>query len=105
MRKVIGGLIIICLVLIVGWVGICIYANVTNFGETTYTMPDPEKARYSLRIINTGNYILTSKLIQDGNTLTVDGFWQLEGKKFKHHDGQITLDKTIFGPIEVLKRG
>lgn len=101
---------IIIPIIVVGlaYAGVTCYANFVDKGSSS-GVPDPAKARFTLRIENTGGMILTNKLNQEGDTpgqrvYTATGYWEFVGKKFLYRNETLILEEKIFGLIKVGRR-
>ena len=100
-------LILILLVILAGlsWVGISIYANfIQSPAGASSTMPDIEKATYSVYIENTGNLILTDSYEHQGNIYILQGYFELVGQKWQYRKSELVLDEAIFGKITIERR-
>lgn len=85
--------------------GACVYGNVSALNSNPLHAPDANDAQYSISIKNTGNLLYSDSVSQDGDIITLDGFWTLIGQKWQHKDTIVVLDQSIFGPITVRVRG
>ena len=103
-RKIVGIGILAIIVLIVCYGGLVIYGNVTALKGNSYSLPDMEEAQYSVRVQNTGLYLYSDDVNQDGDIIVIDGYWELVGQKFKYREATLILDKGIFGEIRVSTR-
>lgn len=100
-------IVIIC-VLLGGlcYTGACVYANFFQEDVETddYTVPPVSKARYQIRIHNTGNVLYSNKVVGDGDKIGLYGYWELTEEKFEYRDSEIVLDREVFGKITVRRR-
>ena len=105
-KNLVAGIFILAVVVCFAYIAACSISNWQMVYGNEYNIPDSNKAEYSLRIRNTGNILLTDKLERQGDILLLDGFWQMnpKGDKFKYTKELISLDQSIFGPIDVTKR-
>lgn len=86
-----------------------IYANMTEGRPVDNSLPKPpaiDKAQWEVTIKNTGNILYTNSYLHPSDNLYIlNGYWEIDGKKYKQHKNDLTLDETYFGDILVKKRG
>ena len=94
------------LLLVVGlaYFGACVYGNVKAMDDNPMEIPDPEEAQYKITIFNTGNTLLSDDAERDGDVITLNGYWELAGTKYKYNKESIPLDESVFGPIDIKRR-
>jgi len=98
----IGVILVIGIIIVYGVV--VLYGNFFVLNSSPYSMPDSDKATYSIAIKNTGNTVLSNNVEEIGGLVILDGYWELVGQKFQYRDDNLVLDKAIFGPITVRDR-
>ena len=108
LTRIIPILIIIPLVLVIAYIAVpavIAYETFSGIGTECET-PNVESASYSIRIVNTGNILLTNHYEMDGWAYVLYGYWELNKKedKFIYRDKEIRLDPDIFGAIQVRAR-
>ena len=106
MRRIVSIIMLIGLICGVGYVGVCVYANVTQ--SEGVDLPDISEAGYSLIIKNTATVILTNDYEVFGGEVgnrhyQLSGYWELVDGDFKYREDSIVLSQEIFGEI-ILKR-
>jgi hypothetical protein len=107
-KKLLAGVIILALLAGLSYLGACIYFNMTVF-QPIVEVPDAYEAKYSFKIVATGNTLLTDEYTQEGTDegsrkFTLHGFWELTDDEFEYNNGDITLDETYFGEIKMRYR-
>lgn len=110
-KRIIMIIILIVIVAVLALViGPCVYYNFIDKPDTGMPdMPRQEEATHSFYIENTGGLILASDYEQHGEVVglrifILHSFWEMRGNKFKFMEGDIILDESIFGKIEVKRR-
>ena len=98
----IKGILLICMILAIAYFGVCIYGNINK--DNPNRIPKVEDAHYSVVIVNTGNRIYSDEVDEFDGKVTVHGYWELVGEKFKYRDRDFTFDKAIFGEVTVRMR-
>lgn len=96
------GLLIVAVIAI--YIGVVIYGNFKFANDNPYSVPNPEKAEYKARIVNTGLTFYSDDARKDGKIVTMKGYWEMTEDKYRHYKDTITLDENIFGPIYFIKR-
>lgn len=98
-------ILIILLVLVLAWLGTCVYSNFFATPDTgALDMPGNDKASHQVIIKNTGGVILVSDYDIDGKITgsrkyILHGYWEVKGDKYRYVDADIILDESIFGEI------
>ena len=94
------------LVVVVGLVyfGACVYGNVQAMDNNPMGIPSQDNAAYKITIYNTGNTLLSNDANRSGDVITLVGYWELTGTKYKFHKEALTLNEDIFGPINIKRR-
>lgn len=110
LTKSIKILLLLAILLVIAYGSITMYANCVSFQDDGLPdVPDIKDAKYSFRIMNTGNTLYTSNYEHGGDAIgdsvfTLHGYWEMVKDKYKYRKGDITLDEKTFGPIRVLRR-
>ncbi len=105
---IIAALVVLAVVALV--LGPCVYYNfIDELGNNTLDMPEVDKASHEVYIENTGGLFLTSDYEVKGTKagsriITLHGYWEMRGDKFKYIDMVVPLDEGIFGRITITKR-
>lgn len=108
--KIIKFLFLFVVLVVIAYVGITIYANLSHSELPEISVPKLSDASYSIYIQNTGELFYTNSLEQHGDTpgsrlyVLSDGYWQLAGKKFVYNSSSMILDEHIFGVITFKRR-
>ena len=102
--KIVVLVILICAAL---WFCLSILGN-TLLADRPPDLPDVEKARYQFIIKNTGRYIFTDDYSEHeylkGICYDLHGYYELSDGKYRWHDKDLMLCKSLFGDIQVKKR-
>ena len=99
-RNVLLGLVA---VVVLGYAGACAYANFF-VKDSKPDIPTVEKARYAVQITSTGQIIFSDKVQDGGRYVTVTNYYEYDGKKFLYRKATVTLDESLFGKIDVVRR-
>ena len=104
-KNIVAVFVIVAVAIVVAYGILTVVGNIQFAGS--YNLPDSDRAKYTLRIINTGNVLLAEKVESQGDVFVLDGYWELnkKGDKFVYREKVIRLDPGIFGVIEVRRRG
>lgn len=109
MGTIIKVIILIFLIAFIAWAGVCVYSNFIADDNEQIETPDIENAAYEVYIKNTGNVLYTDKYDQHGQekgnrTFVLQGYWEINSREYKYHDGILQLKEIIFGEIEIKRR-
>lgn len=109
MRRVIKVIILIVMIGMLAYGGLCVYANCIAKDPTRLEMPTEEEAPYSFLVENTGTLILTDEYEQFGDTAgsrkyILHGYWEMVGMEFQYRESDIILQEQVFGEITVRQR-
>ena len=110
MKRIIKLLMIIVLIGVIAYGGMCVYGNF--FGPDavpSYEVPSKVDASYSLVVKNTATVILTNDYEAFGNEVGsrvfyLYGYWELIGREFKYVEDTLVLSEQTFGEIELKRR-
>lgn len=111
MKLILKVIIIVILIAIVGYIGICVKANILD-KRTAGAPPLPKMndAQYTVLIENTRQFYLTSQFDQYGQEVgkrvfVLHGFWQVSGNKYVYVSGDSPpLDEAVFGKMTITRR-
>jgi len=109
MRRVIKVIILVVMIALLAYGGLCVYANCIATDPSRLEMPTAEEAPYSFLVENTGTLILSDEYEKFGDTggsctYILHGYWELIGMEFKYRENDIVLSEQVFGEITVKRR-
>lgn len=109
MRKIIKVIILVVMIALLAYGGLCVYANCIKTDSSRLEMPSAEEAPFSFLVENTGTLILTDEYEQFGDTAgsrkyILHSYWELVGMEFKYRENDIVLSEQVFGEITVKRR-
>lgn len=103
-------IILIGLILLIAYGGLCVYSNFIAKPNTGLPdMPKSDEAAYTVTVENTGKLVMTNDYEVIGSVVgkrvfVLHGFWELSGQDFKYKPGDIVIDEAIFGEITLRRR-
>ena len=95
---------VILTVVVLGGLLLIIYLGVTIYGNIATGEIKIPSAEYEIYIHSNGNILYADEVIQDGSSYVLPGYYELIGRRFKYRDAELSLNESIFGPIEVRRR-
>ena len=108
MRRIFRVLMIVGLVILIVYIGACVYGNYFA-DDGSIKLPSIKNAPYSLIVRNTATVILTDEhevVGEEGSRVfTLYGYWELVGGEFEYVDSTIILHEEVFGKINIKRRG
>ena len=85
--------------------GGCVYVNFFQGTPNALIDPPPiEKARYEVYVEANRRFLYSNDVTQVGSIVNLDGYWFLDGDKFRYNKLPLALDEIYFGNIEVTRR-
>lgn len=110
MRVIIKIAMIVLLIGVIAYGGMCVYGN--YFGPGTAIgdkIPSASEASHSLIVRNTATVILTNDYEVFGSevgnrTFYLHGYWEMVGRDFKYRDDTLVLSEQVFGQIDLKRR-
>lgn len=107
LSRIIKIIIIIALIGVIGWGGLCVYANTRGFDEGQDFKPRLPAAEQAAFVVTFKNRtaLLTDNYDKTGESRYIlHGYWELVKDKYVYRDIDLPLDERTFGKITVRKR-
>jgi len=109
MKLVLMGLLIFVSILGILWMGLSIFANITENNLTkTPEAPSISKAQYEFKINTTGEVLLSQDFDSDASQgydiFTLHGFYRIVDNKWKFQDKDLSLNEKYWGKIDFRRR-
>lgn len=110
MKTIVKLLMIVLLISVIAYGGMCVYGNYFAPGTNTDpSMPSKSEASHSLVVRNTATVILTNDYEVFGEEVGsriyyLNGYWEMVGRDFKYVDDTLVLSEQVFGQIDLKRR-
>lgn len=110
MKTIIKLLMILVLIGVIAYGGMCVYGNYfapgTAIGDD---IPSKSEASHSLVVRNTATVILTDDYEVFGEevgsrTFYLHGYWEMVGRDFRYVDDTLVMSEQVFGQIDLKRR-
>jgi hypothetical protein len=97
------GMLAVIVLGIVAYGGACVWANwIAGDGKTS--PPAVDQAAYAVQIASTRQVIFTDEATRKGSVVTIQNYYEYNGKTFLYRKATVNMDERYFGEIRVVKR-
>src|SRR3989304_5198712 len=85
--------------------GGCVYVNFFQHDPNAHIEPPAiSKAQYEVYVKANRRLLYSNDVNQVGSIITLDGYYFLDGNKFRYNKLLLALDEKYFGDVEVTTR-